>query len=75
MKKDAKKLMKLLEEYIYTSIAVDGKFIFFNVATFEVKETYTTLEKFKWMKFQKVKIKPSALLHNITKKKWFQSMN
>lgn len=71
-RKQTNKLVKLLQEYIYLSLEDGGKFVYTNVCTFEIKDTFTNIPEYRDMIFKKVKIKPSPLLLKISKKKWFR---
>jgi len=67
-RQDIKDTLKLLREYIYSSMANNKTFTLTWIAKFQVRITTTTFVP--WKKFKKVKIIASDLLNNSVKIKW-----
>jgi len=67
-KKDTRQVLKLLKEFISSSIAVDKNFILTWIVSLRIEETTITFNP--WKKFKKVKAYASDNILKLTKIKW-----
>lgn len=66
-KKDLRNIFKLFNEFIFSSVDVEWKFVITWLLTLQTKTTTTTL--FPWKEFKKVKLYHSKKLLSLTKQK------